>query len=822
MLSRRSDAVRHVAADRRGGVDRRRSAADRRRLADERRAADQATVTEPGAIARDRSPWPVRLLLSALGAGVVVFAVSVFVVERSGEPSLWFDSVLQPVISVVAGLVIVGRGWFRIGERRAWMLIGLGFTLGNGLGDVAYVLARRHGWSQLIADGCYLGSYVFLLVGCVVLVRGRIERWSRTLLLDGIITSLGIASLTALVLLPSAFDAAGSTFDAENLSALAYPVVDIALVSVVVGAGWALARQLDRSLIWLGLAFLALAVSDVVYAFRVLRGSYDEGTVLELGFLLSSVGAAYAAWRRPLRADAPPRPDALGHRIMPVLPLVCAVIAIGVLSVGLFRPSWRGREAALGLALVALALTVWRLALAIREVRRLLQAREEARTDDLTGLRNRRALIERLGALSQRRGLPVQVSLLVLDLDGFKDVNDSMGHHAGDAILVEVSRRLDALARARGAELYRLGGDEFAMIVGDPSTDDTDDLARVIIQTVATPFLIDGRTIVLGVSVGLADSTEALTSDGDLLLRAADQAMYLAKRDRVGTARFRNDIPGVSSDLLEVATELRLADLDRDIRLHLQPKVRATTAAIEGVEALARYGTRSGTLLPTQLFIAMIDRIGRLPELTRAVMVQSLDWSRAWFSAGRALGISVNVTAADLADATFADFVEAELAARHLPPELLTVEVTENTILADIERSRATLARLRAVGVRVSLDDFGVGYSSLSHLRDLPFDEIKLDQSFTRDAQHDLRARSIVGATVELGHRLGASIVAEGIEDSAACELMRELGVDLFQGYYHSVPLPVVELWPGSEHPAAVDLAPRAGDLATAHVAFEL
>jgi diguanylate cyclase (GGDEF)-like protein len=773
-----------------------------------------ADPTDDDRRAVDRSPWVVRVVIALLVIGVVAFVGSVIVVDRSDGPSLLFDSVLQPVISVGAGLVIVGRGLFRRGERRAWMLIGLGFTLGNGIGDVMYVMHSRHDWPRLVADSFYLGSYAFLLVGCVVLVRGRIERWSRTLLLDGVITSLGIASLAALVLLPSAIDAAGSTFDARNLTAMAYPVVDIALVSVVVGAGWALARQLDRSLMWLGLAFVALAVSDVVYAFQELRDTYAEGTMLEIGFLLSSVGAANAAWRRPLLADAPPRPDALGHRIMPVLPLVCAVIAIGVLSVGLFRPTWQGREAALGLALVALALTVWRLALAIREVRRLLRAREEARTDDLTGLRNRRALIERLAALGSRRGLPAHVSLLVLDLDGFKDVNDSMGHHAGDAVLVEVSRRLDTLARTRGAELFRLGGDEFAMIVGDQGGEHTDELARTIITTVATPLLVDGRTIVLGVSVGLADSAEVLTYDGDLLLRAADQAMYLAKRDRVGTARFRNDLPGVASDLLEVATELRLADLDRDVGLLLQPKVRATTAAIEGVEALARYETRSGALLPTGLFIAMIDRVGRLSELTRAVMVQSLDWSRAWFSAGRALGVSVNVTAVDLADATFAAFVEAELASRHLPPELLTVEVTENTLLADIERSRATLARLRSCGVRVSLDDFGVGYSSLSHLRDLPFDEIKLDQSFTRDAQHDIRARSIVGATVELGHRLGASVVAEGIEDSAACELMRELGVDLFQGYYHSVPLPVGELWPGSQHPAAVDLTPGAGSLA--------
>ena len=452
-----------------------------------------------------------------------------------------------------------------------------------------------------------------------------------------------------------------------------------------------------------------------------------------------------------------------------------------------------------GLAAVGAGL---RLLVNVRELAQLAVTRREALTDELTRAANRRAVLRRVRELCDEH---VPMTLALLDLDRFKEVNDGLGHAAGDQLLRLVAARLQPLLRS-GDLLGRLGGDEFAVVapleVGARPDEAAAALGRRLSEQLAEPFQVGGMSIHVAASIGMAcwPGGASLPGDGDprqLLLQQADAAMYDAKRSGTGAAVYDPDRHAESSRQLATVEELRTALVTGQLVLHHQPQVDVATGATLGVEALVRWAHPVRGLLGPGEFLPLAEVHGLMGQLTDEVLRQAVGQAAAWRRAGRDLRVSVNLSASNLLDTDLPLRVAGLLRDAGVPSEQLVLEVTESVLLSDPERSLAVVGRLADLGVTVSIDDFGTGYSSLSYLRDLPVAELKLDRSFTVDLLTDVRTEAIVASTVALAHRLGLRVVAEGVEHAATLAHLAELGCDESQGYLHSAPLPAdrLEAW---------------------------
>ncbi len=438
------------------------------------------------------------------------------------------------------------------------------------------------------------------------------------------------------------------------------------------------------------------------------------------------------------------------------------------------------------------------LAVALRSARLVQKLGYDATHDALTGLANRRGLYTdgqtRLANASGRRR-----ALLLLDLDKFKEVNDSLGHHAGDQLLVEVGVRLRGQLRG-GDLLARLGGDEFAILLEDADSDEASSVAEDLRARLAEPFTPPAGPSALGsptlhstVSIGIA----RFPDDGvDLsaLLRKADIALYKAKTSGAGHHVY-NDIDNAhGAARLRTVDELQSAITNGQFVLHYQPKVDLATGDVHAVEALVRWEHPTRGLLHPEAFIDLVEVSGLMRAMTRLVLEIALDQAATWQGQGQHLTIAVNLSASSLVDEGLPAEVFAMLATRGVPPAALQLEITEEFLMADRERARKILTRLRGGGVQISIDDYGTGYSSLSYLRDLPVDELKLDQSFVLPMINDPRAAALVASSIALAHSLGLRMVAEGVETEAAYTELARLGCDQGQGYFMSRPVPAAQL----------------------------
>jgi diguanylate cyclase (GGDEF)-like protein len=434
------------------------------------------------------------------------------------------------------------------------------------------------------------------------------------------------------------------------------------------------------------------------------------------------------------------------------------------------------------LGLAVLALVGWSNRAHRRAIERM------AVLDALTGLPNRTAFQARADAAvsAVREGGPPP-TVLMLDLDGFKEVNDNFGHHAGDLLLVEVARRLTRAVREQDT-VARLGGDEFAVLIvdGDPGIGET--AAARIGELFTQPFVIEGITLDIEVSVGM------MTGDADHdtadLLRYADIAMYTAKEHRLGYIRFDTSQAHETASRLTLLGDLRRAlDADDEIRLHYQPKISVDTGAVIGAEALARWQHPTRGMVPPNDFIPVLEGTSLIHRFTVRVLDLALEQARRWLDAGHRVPVAVNVSTRSLLDPSFVDTVAAALATAGVPGDLLCIEITENTVMADPDRAVGVLRRIRALGVSTSIDDFGTGYSSMAYLKILPVDEIKVDRSFVQDMATDHSNFVLVESTVDLGHNLGLTVVAEGVEDGPTVAALHDLGCDVAQGYHFARPL---------------------------------
>jgi len=564
---------------------------------------------------------------------------------------------------------------------------------------------------------------------------------------------------------------------------------DVALVGVAAGA--AIPRRLSGSgylVTWgtdfgrevvLGLLTGALLVQfgvgtasgSPVSAWWQLGVALLVGAAVYLPDMLLRAGAAAAATRAPLlvvlRQDGAafaPRSHLILVAWAPIVVLLAdqALVLLPVLLAALVALGWTARATQV--------------------------SEHEAYHDPLTGLANRRALEQRLDHLTANGRLDDRFAVLLMDLDRFKEVNDQLGHHVGDELLREVGHRLADLAGIEVAA--RIGGDEFAFLVRAERDDvDLTDLANRLVTEVSRPYVVADVRLSIGASMGVARFPDH-GLDGAHLLRRADAAMYAAKRSGVpvGFAALseRAPVPG----RLSLLGELDLAMQRGQLRLEHQPKVALGSGEIVGVEALLRWHHPEHGLVPPGDFITTVEHTELIAPLTRHVLRTACEDRARWVVAGIEVPVAVNISTRDLQDTRFPRDLAELLEAGGLPPDQLTLEITETALQVDPERASRVVAELCELGVRLSIDDFGTGYSSLAVLRHLQVSELKLDRSFVLGMEEDGAGAAVVRSVVQLAHALGLEVVAEGVEREAALEELRRIGCDTVQGFLLSRPLP--------------------------------
>jgi diguanylate cyclase (GGDEF)-like protein len=437
------------------------------------------------------------------------------------------------------------------------------------------------------------------------------------------------------------------------------------------------------------------------------------------------------------------------------------------------------------LLLVAVLGLVGCLALTRREQRILARTRSEAHTDDLTGLPNRRMLYEQVD-LALAHGRPL--TLLLIDLNRFKEINDTLGHNIGDDLLQKVGERLSTPLTE--ALLARIGGDEFvALIDGEGDEIAAMKSARALRDAFDEPFELDGLTIPVQASIGIGLAPAHARSRSGLL-RCADVAMYRAKAKGTIIESYVAASDIHSRDHLALVSDLRLALGTEQIVLHYQPKRAIKDGRFVGVEALVRWQHPRLGLMPPDEFIPLAEREGMMRELTIDILDRALAQQRRWRDRGHVVPVAVNLSAASLLDARLPDDVRALVERHEAPPSQLELEITEDTLLQDPGHALAVVARISELGIAFSLDDFGTGYSSLAQLKHLPVRSLKIDRSFIANMDKSPEDANIVRSTIDLGHSLNLSVVAEGIEQPSHLRQLEDFGCDIAQGFHLGRPLP--------------------------------
>lgn len=429
-----------------------------------------------------------------------------------------------------------------------------------------------------------------------------------------------------------------------------------------------------------------------------------------------------------------------------------------------------------------------RAGIAEREQRILKLAYE----DPLTQLPNRSAFGEALqGSIGAAREHGQPVAILVMDLDRFKYVNDSLGHGVGDHVLREVAARLRRLCGAARC-VARLGGDEFAILLPGQQEQEAVRLSADIIAALERPIFYEEQPLDVGASIGIA-LHPLHAADAETLVRNADIAMYAAKRGKTGYAVYDPSYDASQQEHLSLLGELRRAVEQGELRLYYQPKVSLSSSTVSAAEALLRWVHPTRGLVPPNLFIPFAEQTGYIKVLTGWVLEEAIRQCGVWRREGLQIQVSVNISARDLMNRDLPEVIGALLAGHGVPAGMLCLEITESGFMEDPAHAQKVLERLAGIGLQLSIDDYGTGYSSLSYIMRLPVSELKIDRSFVANMSEDRDLATIVRSTIELGHSLGLKVVAEGVEDRRGFAALRALGCDSAQGYYMSPPLPAEE-----------------------------
>ena len=727
----------------------------------------------------------------ARNAGVVALAGLIVLVVVNALTGLGGTAVSKTALPVAAEAIIAAavvtivRAARRGGRERAgWLVIAAGATSWTA-GDVFRMIAfpgGAHRYFPSPADAGYLLLYPCLYVGLGLLLRARVASFRRSLWLDGLIGAAGMSAIGVSLAVRFVMTHVGGD-TATVATNVAYPLLDTLLLAQLVAGmamtGWRLGRE--WLLLLCGLAIFA--TGDATYAYTSASGTtYSTliGALWVIGFVVVAVAARTSA-------PAAERLHLDGRAVMAV-PAGFALLSIGLLAYGRSHPiSSVGAD----LAIVTLLLGMARTALSFRENTALLESHRASLTDELTGLPNRRRLNRHLATLGASPR-PDFAGLLLIDLDGFKELNDTLGHHAGDILLAELGPRLAAVG---GLQLVaRLGGDEFAVVVaGAPAAETLNRAADRLHRTLQRPFMLEDLTIHVGASIGGA----LAGTHGDAaaeLLRHADVAMYHAKATRTGYELYRPERDLNSRDRLRFVAQLRHGLSTGELVVHYQPKAITHTGEITGVEALVRWQHPEEGLLSPDRFLPVAESAGLMRQLTTHVLGTALRQIAAWDRDGLHLGVAVNLAMPNLVDTRLPDEVARLLDETGVDASRLTLEITENIVMADPDRILDVVGRLSRLGVGLSLDDFGAGASSLGYIRRLTVDELKIDRSFVMTMEDDEDNAAIVRATIELAHSLDLRVVAEGVETQAGHDRLKRLGCDEIQGFLLSRPVAPVEI----------------------------
>jgi len=429
-------------------------------------------------------------------------------------------------------------------------------------------------------------------------------------------------------------------------------------------------------------------------------------------------------------------------------------------------------------------------------LRVMKQSREleyKALFDDLTGLPNRSLFFDRLGQAAKiYKNDQKPFSIVLLDLDRFKDVNDQRGHHIGDLLLKHVAQNISSTMR-RSDTVARLGGDEFVLLLPGVASANAEAIVKKLLATLCHRVTLGGFMVDIEVSIGIASYPEHDVDITRLLLKA-DIAMYAAKRIKVGYRIYTPEMEILAAKNIELQNQLRHGIEHEQLQLYYQPKISHHTARLTGVEALVRWNHPQRGLIAPDEFIPLAEDCGLIQPLALWVLHEALQQTVAWHEAGHEFTVSLNLSTRNLLDDDLPGRVAKLLASYQVKPEWLVFEITESAVMEEPEHALATLSKLSKMGIQLSLDDFGTGYSSLAYLKKLPVDEIKIDKSFIKDMELDANDTVIVRSTIALGQNLGMQVVAEGVENVEIWDLLGTLGCDASQGFYLSRPMTAAEL----------------------------
>jgi diguanylate cyclase len=742
-----------------------RSVGDRRR-----RAAAAATAVLLLSLA-------VHLAYTALGVGAGSALVDT-IVNRWGQ-----QVVMGAAVALCALRVRRGDP-----DRAAWLALAVGlglWALGNTYWN-AFLYSLEDPPFPSPADAGWLAFYPFAYLCLGLHVRRTARGLHASTWLDGLVGVLSVAALGVALVVGPVLRGAGGTAPQVIVNA-ANPICDLLLLSLVAAFLGLGGGGRGRAWVLLGTGFALFAGADSYYLFQLAADSYEPGSALDSMWLVGSATMALAAWQPPGRRAAERTAD---RRVL-ALPVASCSASIGLLLVAGMHST---RPVAVCFAAAALTIAMVRTTISVYELRRLAETRRQASTDELTGLPNRRWFDRELRrAIERARADREGLALLVIDLDHFKELNDTLGHHAGDRVLAQLGPRIRTALRA-GDHVARLGGDEFAVLL--PGADAAQGAGERIAAALSERFTVEGIELQIAASIGVALYPEH-GEDAETLLQRADVAMYQAKTRRSGTEFYARERDLHTRERLQLIGELRDAVARETLTLHFQPKLDLGRNRITGVEALVRWPHPERGMIPPDEFIPLAEQTGVIGPLTELVVRKALRQAAEWARRGIVLTMAVNVSATNLLEEGWTEGVLAALEMHGVRPDRFIVEITEDVLMTDPERSLTALAALSAAGVRVALDDFGTGYSSLAYLKRLPVDELKIDRSFVFEMGTDQADAAIVQTTIDLGRRLGIGVAAEGVEDEETLRRLTDFGAGVAQGYHIARPMPAdeVEAW---------------------------
>jgi diguanylate cyclase len=752
--------------------------------------------------------WPpssIRIALAVLVIGVLAFTASSIFDVRAGR--VFFDEFLYPALNLLAAALIAVRACRVASERLPWVLIAAGMAC-SALGDVIYALWMPDGQSPSAADVAYLAFYPLVYAGLLLLLRARLKRASFAIQLDSLVCALTMAAVAA-ALTAGLIHTAAARAPATVLVGFLYPCGDLVLLALA--AGMLPIREWRNEFSWvlLVVGLVLFAVADTAYLFETSADSYRVGTLLDACWPGSSLLVAMASWA-PSSSEPPVTKGGLGRYVQPV---TCAVVALAVAILS------HDSRLATTLAAVSLIAVVARFAVTFRDVSIMAESHKHAMTDELTGLPNRRALATALTRASWMSGraapmpkgpslvirAPSRRALLLLNLYEFQEINDSVGRHFGDELLRHTANRLSDTLR-REDLLARTGDDEFAILVAE-GTDLIGARAQAgrLLEALSEPFALDPITVQVDARIAIALCPDHCDHPHELL-NHAETAIAHAKSAKNRITVYDSAFELYRENDPNLIEELRTALLDgNELTVHYQPKINAADESVHSLEALLRWLHPSRGLLLPEEFLPAAERAGLMRKVSNHALSVALKQIQAWREQGVAAAVAVNLSTTNLLDLDLVGIIERLLRTYDLPGDALIVEITESTIV-DSVRSRNTVAALQRLGVRISLDDYGTGWSSLARLQDVSVNELKLDKVFVERLARDARSVAIVRSTVALAQSLGADLVAEGVEDEITLSALRRYGCTITQGFVHSPPLPADDLqhWIASRQAAAV------------------